>query len=91
MRLTSIAWVLAALMCGAAIAGVAGKPTAKIPPIDLDRTVPHAFEDWTEVREAGQVVDRLTTLILSEGLLTRTYVNRDGYRIMLLLISQPKV
>jgi len=51
MQLKSTAWILAALMCGAAIAGVAGKPvrtTSNFP--KLESAVPNAFGEWAEVR-----------------------------------------
>jgi EpsI family protein len=86
MRLTSVAWILAALMCGAAVAGFAGAPTIKLPPIDLEKTVPDKFGGWHEVKEAGLLVNPQVPALIGkiyDEVLTRTYVNRDGDRIML--------
>jgi len=89
MQLKSTAWILAALMCGAAIAGVAGKPSrnnaSNFP--KLETAVPKQFGEWAEVREqSGQIVDPQTQKLLDsiyDQLLTRTYANKQGYRIML--------
>ena len=86
MQMKSVALVLAALMCGAAIAAAAGKPTEKFPPPQLEKVVPEAFGDWTKVKEAeplvtAQVKDGI--LKIYDEILTRTYVNRNGDRIML--------
>jgi EpsI family protein len=88
MQIKSSAWILAALMCGAAIAGAVGKPSRKAEGvITLESAVPKQFGEWTEVREqTGQVVNPQTEELLNKlysQLLTRTYVNKDGYRIML--------
>ena len=88
MKLKSTAWILAALMCGAAIAGALGKPTRKAEGvITLETAVPRQFGAWTEVKDqAGQMVNPQTEELLKtlySQLLTRTYVNKDGYRIML--------
>ena len=87
MRLTSVAWILAALMCGAAVATVGGeRPT--LPAVDLVKVLPDKFGVWSEVKEAGLVGNHqvpgqdLIGKIYHE-MLTRTYVNRDGDRIML--------
>ena len=90
MQLKSTAWILAALMCGAAIAGVVVKPVRKVENvIDLKTDVPRQFTEWTEVPEqSGQIVDPQTKKLLDsiyDQLLTRTYVNKQGYRIMLSL------
>jgi EpsI family protein len=75
-------------MCAAAIAGIAGKPSRKsVDVIALESAVPKEFGPWTELREqTTQVVNPQTQELLDKlysQLLTRTYVNRDGYRIML--------
>src|SRR4030095_12799698 len=73
-------------MCGAAIAAEVLKPRTTITPIGLKEVVPVEFGDWSEVKEAGLVVnpkvDELIRKIYVETL-TRTYVNRGGDRIML--------
>ena len=91
MQLKSTAWILAALMCGAAIAGVAGKPDRKraenFPKLEV--AVPKQFGEWAELREQNnQIVDPQTQQLLNsiyDQVLTRTYVSKQGYRIMLSL------
>jgi EpsI family protein len=92
MKLKSTAWVLAGLMCGAALAGVAGRPSTHREEtgggaIRLETAVPKGFADWTELPDqGGQVVNPQTQELLDKlysQILTRTYVNKDGYRIML--------
>ena len=93
MKLNTIALTLAALMCGASVAGYAARPTAKAPDmgsaISLESIVPKGFGDWTELPEQGaQVVNPQTKELLDKlysQILTRTYVDKDGYRIMLSL------
>jgi EpsI family protein len=91
MQLKSTAWILAGLMCGAAIAGVVGRPNTTARQlggaIHLETAVPKQFGDWTKLPdEGGQVVNPQTQELLDKlysQILTRTYVNKDGYRIML--------
>jgi EpsI family protein len=86
MRLTSVAWVMGALMWGAAVVAVAGKPSTALPPINLQKVVPDKFGVWSEVKEAGLVVNPQVPALIEkiyDEVLTRTYVNRDGDRIML--------
>ena len=92
MKLNSrTALVLTTLMCCASLAGFAVRPTAKASDqgkaISLETTVPKAFGDWTELPVQGvQVVNPQTQQLLDKiysQLLTRTYVNKQGYRIML--------
>jgi EpsI family protein len=88
MKLKSTAWILAAMMCGAAIAGAIFKPSHKAEGvITLATAVPKQFGAWTEVTDqGGQMVNPQTEELLNKlysQLLTRTYVNKDGYRIML--------
>jgi EpsI family protein len=91
MKANSVALTLAALMCTASIAGIAARPSAKAPDkgnsISLETVVPKGFGDWTELPEQGaQVVNPQTQELLDKlysQLLTRTYVNKQGYRIML--------
>ena len=90
MQLKSTAWILAGLMCGAAIAGVVGRPNTTARQlggaIHLETAVPKQFGDWTKLPdEGGQVVNPQTQELLDKlysQILTRTYVNKDGYRIM---------
>ena len=83
-----VALVLAALMCVAATAGVStldgcrGYPQAK-----LAETVPRAFGDWIELNEVEGLVDptAMSPVRSVYDVLTRTYVNRDGNRVRLLI------
>lgn len=91
MKLKRTALTMAALMCLASVAGIAARPTAKAADkgisISLETAVPRDFADWTVAQEQGaQVVDPQTKELLDKlysQLLTRTYVNKQGYRIML--------
>ena len=91
MKLNHTAIVLAALMGGASIAGYAARPGAKAADtgnaISLEAIVPKRFGDWTELPDQSvQVVNPQTKKLLDElysQILTRTYVDKQGYRIML--------
>ena len=91
MKLNHTAIALAALMCGASIAGYAARPGAKAADkgneISLDTMVPKNFGDWTELPDQGaQVVNPQTKELLDKlysQILTRTYVDKQGYRVML--------
>ena len=93
MKLNPIALTLAALMCGASVAGIVARPSAKAADrghgVSLEAVVPKGFGDWSELPEQGaQVVNPQTKELLDKlysQLLTRTYVNKQGYRIMLSL------
>jgi len=93
MKPTSIAVLLAVVMCGASVAGFAARPTATAAErgagLDLETAVPVRFGEWIELPQQGtqvvnpqvqKFVDKMYSQILS-----RTYVNRSGYRIMLSL------
>jgi hypothetical protein len=85
MQLKSTAWILAALMFGTAIGGVFGKPTRLTgSSITLETDVPKQFGEWTEVDEqSGQLINPETEQLLKtlySQLLSRTYVNKQGYR-----------
>ena len=91
MNLKTTALTLAVLMCGASVAGLAARPSVKAADvgksIPLEVSVPKAFGDWKLPPEmASQIVNPQVTGELGKlysQLLTRTYVNKDGYRIML--------
>jgi EpsI family protein len=86
MQMKSIASILAALMCGAAIAAAAAGPADKLRLIYLEESVPDTFGDWIEVKESGPVVTPEVPEVLKkiyDEWLSRTYVNRHGDRIML--------
>ncbi|HMM54774.1 MAG TPA: EpsI family protein [Candidatus Desulfobacillus sp.] len=83
--------LLAALMMAASAAAVALRPTHKIaddgPKIDLETLVPKAFGEWREEPllfaqvinpQQQEVLDRIYNQTLA-----RTYVNPQGYRVML--------
>ena len=91
MKANTVALTLAALMCTASIAGIAARPGQKAADkgkeISLEAIVPKGFGDWTELPEQNaQVVNPQTKELLDKlysQLLSRTYVNKQGYRIML--------
>jgi EpsI family protein len=91
MKFKSTVMALTVLMCCASLAGFAVRPTAKAADkgksISLETSVPKVFADWTELPEKSvQVVNPQTQEILDKlysQVLTRTYVNKQGYRIML--------
>jgi EpsI family protein len=91
VKLNATAWIMAALMCGAAIAGIAARPSAKVADrgnaITLETAVPKDFGEWRELPDQNaQVVNPQTKELLDKlysQILSRTYVNKEGYRIML--------
>ena len=91
MKLKSTAVALAALMCVASVAGYAARPGTKAVDkgnaVSLEMMVPKGFADWTELPDQGaQVVNPQTQALLDKlysQILTRSYVNKQGYRIML--------
>jgi len=90
MKLGVTAVVLAALMCGASLASIGIREQAARPSPDLgiklDTAVPQTFGDWTVTPQPAQVVNPQTKELLDSiysQILTRTYVHKDGYRIML--------
>jgi EpsI family protein len=87
MNVKATALLLAALMCGAAIAGVSlHLPQPPERPNFLETTVPEAFGDWKKVDEGPQIIDPGTVETLRKiykEWLTRTYTDGTGYRIML--------
>ena len=91
MKVARSAVLLAALMCGVTLAGIAGRPSAKASDrgnaITLTTAVPTRFGEWTELPDqAVQVVNPQTQEILDKiysQVLTRTYVSGSGYRVML--------
>lgn len=89
MKLGITAVALAALMCTASVASIGVLSRAPAPGlgIKLDTAVPTSFGDWTALKdEPAQVVNPTTKALLDKiysQILTRTYVHKDGYRIML--------
>ncbi len=85
-----IALVLCALMFAASVGAIVARPTIKSSSteIGLGKIVPTQFGEWREVPQAVQVVNPQTQELLDKlysEILTRTYVNAEGYRIMLSL------
>lgn len=93
MKPLQLAALMACLMASASVVGVAVQPPAKAAPTGpryvLDTTIPRAFGDWRELPMQGVLlVNPQTQAMLDQiysQLLTRTYVNGQGYRIMLSL------
>ena len=93
MRSSRRSLLLAALMGGTAAGALALRPTQRTAAatggLRLETLVPTEFAAWKMVREAGtQVVNPQTQQILDKlysQILTRTYVDAGGYRIMLSL------
>lgn len=80
-------------MCAASLGAVVVRPGTKAadagPAVVLEQMVPGQFGDWREQKQSlAQVVNPQTKELLDKlysQILTRTYVNADGYRIMLSL------
>ncbi len=93
MKLNYTALTLTALMCAASVAGYAARPGAKAADkgqaVSLEAIVPKSFGEWRELPDQqAQVVNPQTKELLDKlysQILTRTYVNKDGYRVMLSL------
>lgn len=93
MNTLRLSVLLAGLMLLAAVFGVAGRPSTKAtdegPKFVLEDAVPRQFGDWRELPQDGSyVVNPQTKQLLDKlysQILTRTYVNSNGYRIMLSL------
>jgi EpsI family protein len=93
MKINHIALTLALLMGVTSVAGFALRPSAKAASkgnaISLETMVPKTFGEWTELPEQNtQVVNPQTKELLDKlysQILSRTYINRQGYRIMLSL------
>lgn len=93
MSAIRISFVLAALMGVASVGAVVVRPDTKAadlgPGVVLEQLVPGHFGDWREQQQAqAQVVNPQTKELLDKlysQILSRTYVNADGYRIMLSL------
>ncbi len=83
--------VLLVLMLTSAGLGAVLKPTLKLaeerPAINLEEMVPKQFGDWlAQANGGGQVINPQQKKMLEEiysQTLSRTYINKNGYRIML--------
>jgi EpsI family protein len=86
-----VAIALAVLMCIASIGAYALRPGTKAaevgPTVNLEAMVPRQFGEWREeIQPVAQVVNPQTKELLDKlysQILSRTYVNAEGYRIML--------
>lgn len=86
-----LALVVAVLMASAAATATVMTPTHRIvdtlPKLDLEASIPKQFGDWQlDDRGSGGVVNPQQTELLNKlysQILSRTYVNAQGYRIML--------
>ena len=93
MKTLRIALIVGALMALSSVGGIAARPTVKAndgtQKFLLEDIVPKQFGDWKELPGQGvQVVNPQTQEILDKlysQILSRTYVNSQGYRIMLSL------
>lgn len=83
--------LLCALMFAASVGALVARPTQKVADAhgaSLVTIVPQQFGDWREVPQAVQMVNPQTQELLDRlysEILTRSYVNASGYRIMLSL------
>lgn len=93
MRSNRMAFIIAALMLAASIGAVVARPGAKAAgpgaAFRLEAMIPQQFGGWREESQRiVQVINPQIQKTLDETysqILTRTYVNADGYRIMLSL------
>jgi EpsI family protein len=93
MPTNRIAFLIAALMCAASVGAIVARPTARLadegPAISLETMIPKQFGDWREQPQLfAQVINPQTQELLDKlysQILARTYVNSNGYRIMLSL------
>ena len=93
MKTSHTALFLAALMCGVSAAGFAARPSARTEgatkTLSLETMVPKSFGDWIMLPEqASQIVNPQVQEKLDQiynQILSRTYLHKDGYRIMLSL------
>lgn len=91
MRAITTSLLVATAMGITALAAFAARPSTKAVQVgnavQLETMVPRRFGDWRELQEGGaQVVNPQTQQILDKlysQVLTRTYINKDGYRVML--------
>jgi EpsI family protein len=80
------AWLMSALMCGAAIAGVSARPDIEEQANFLESTVPRTFGEWRVLEERALIISPAIEKKLGEiyrEWLSRTYVNATGDQVML--------
>lgn len=91
MRSIHVAVVLALMMAGASVGAIYVRPNTKaadlVPPISLETIIPKQFGEWHELAQQNNlVVNPQTQEILDKiysQIVTRTYENAEGYRVML--------
>jgi EpsI family protein len=91
MGMVRRAIILTGLMAFTAVGGIAARPSARSEPgrprYVLENVVPRQFGEWRELpAETAQVVNPQTKELLDKlysQILSRTYINSQGYRIML--------
>lgn len=94
MHPSSRSLVLLALMLVAACAAALLRPTVSVadqrPPIELHSMVPSRFGDWKELPNTlTQIIDPQQQQALERlysQTLSRTYANKEGYRVMLSMV-----
>lgn len=87
------AFVLAALMCTASVGAYVVRPDTKAaergPQVSLEKMIPERFGAWqAEPQQVAQVVNPQAKELLDKlysQILSRTYIDANGYRIMLSL------
>jgi EpsI family protein len=93
MRFSRIALFITALMFAASGGAIVARPATRAadvgPAISLETMIPRQFGEWREEpQQSVQVVNPQTQALLDKlysQILSRTYVNAAGYRIMLSL------
>lgn len=91
VRLGPKRFMLMLLMCASAAVGFAARPTAKIADqqaeFRLDKVIPESFGEWREQKQdIVHIINPQEQLKLNEiysQILSKSYVNPSGYRIML--------
>lgn len=93
MQPNRTAVVIASFMLAASIGAVLARPSTKAadvaPAISLDTMIPRQFGDWVEEpQRVSQIINPQTKELLDKlysQILSRTYVNSEGYRVMISL------
>lgn len=95
MSSNRIAFVIAGMMCAASVGALVARPAIRAadawPSISLETMIPKQFGDWREdSQRTVQVINPQVQQLLDKQrysqVLTRTYANAGGYRIMLSLV-----
>jgi EpsI family protein len=95
MSSNRIAFVIAGMMCAASIGALFARPATSAvelaPSLSLETMIPKQFGDWREdAQRAIEVINPQIQEMIEKGIynqvLTRSYLNGGGYRIMLSLV-----